>query len=113
MKRFKIVLGLVAETAAMTVAFAAPAVAANDDRADNCLDRLDDRFGLDGGSFLVADIDFSYPFVADQGSADESCGPLSSDAINNTTPRCIFGSRNEDLENDPSVSLATSMLSTS
>ena len=109
MKRFKLVLELVAVTAA----FAAPAMAANNDRVDNLLNRLDDRFGLDGGSFLVADIDFSYRFVADQGSADESCGPLSSNAINNTTPRCIFGSRNEDLENDPSASLATSMLSTS
>lgn len=109
MQRSKLVLGLVVVMAAMTVAFTAPAMAAENNHHenrvanhfDNRLDRLDDRFDLDGESFLVvSDVDFSPLFVADEGLAGELCSPLSSDALNDAIPGCIFGHRDGDFEND-------------
>lgn len=107
MKRSKLVLGLVAAMVAMMAAFAAPAMAADnrrhdfrvDNRFDSRLDRLDSRLGrfdLNGGSFLVSDLDFGPLFVTDEGLADELCSPLGSDAINNAIPGCIFGNRGDD-----------------
>jgi hypothetical protein len=66
-------------------------------RLDNQLDRLDNRFDVDDGAFLVTDFDRSPVFTANEGLADELCSPLSSDALNNAIPGCIFGDRNDDL----------------
>jgi hypothetical protein len=103
MKRITIVLGLVTVMAAMMVALAAPAMAKDNNRQENHVDnrldrlenRLDNRFDLEG-NFLVSDVDFSPVFTTDEGLADELCSPLSSDAINNAIPGCIFGDRNDD-----------------
>lgn len=108
MKRITLVLGLVAVMAAMMAALAAPAMARDNDghkggggnnrldnRLDNQLDRLDDRADLDDG-VLVGDV--SLNSVANEGLADELCSPLSSDAINNAIPGCIFGDINDDFD---------------
>src|SRR5215210_495012 len=103
MKSITIVLGLVTVMAAMMVALAAPAMAKDNNRQENHVDnrldrlenRLDNRFDLEG-NFLVSDVDFSPVFTTDEGLADELCSPLSSDAINNAIPNCIFGDRNDD-----------------
>jgi hypothetical protein len=103
MKSITIVLGLVTVMAAMMVALAAPAMAKDNNRQENHVDnrldrlenRLDNRFDLEG-NFLVSDVDFSPVFTTDEGLADELCSPLSSDAINNAIPGCIFGDRNDD-----------------
>ncbi len=103
MKRITLILGVAAVMAAMMVALAAPAMAKDNNRQENRVDnrldrlenRLDNRFDSDG-DFLVSDIDFSPVFTTDEGLADELCSPLSSDAINNAIPDCIFGDRNDD-----------------
>jgi len=116
MKRITLVLGLVAVMAAMMVALAAPAMAKDngghkgdgnnrldnqldrlDNRLDNRLDRLDNRFDLDDGA-LVSDVNLSPVFVTNEELADELCSPLSSDAINNAIPGCIFGDDNDDFD---------------
>ena len=106
MKRITLILGVVAVMAVMIVALAAPAMAKDngsnriDNRVDNQLDRLDNRLDnrLDrvDGDLLVSDVDFSPVFTTNERLADELCSPLSSDALNNTIPGCIFGDRNDD-----------------
>ena len=124
MKRITLILGVVAVMVAMLVALSAPAMAKDnggnkgggkdngghnnggfnrldnrlENRLDNKLDRLDNRFDVDDGAFLVSDVDFSPVFTTNNGLADELCSPLSSDAINNAIPGCIFGDRNDDLD---------------
>ena len=103
MQRLTLVLGLVAVMVALIVALAAPAMAKDnnqnenrvDDRLDRLENRLDNRFDLDG-HFLVRDVDFNSVFTTDEGLADELCSPLSSGAINNAIPDCIFSDRNDD-----------------
>jgi hypothetical protein len=114
MKRITLILGVVAVMVAMLVALSAPAMAKDNsgrnngggdnhsnnggiNRLDNQLDRLDNRFDVDDGAFLVTDLDRSPVFTTNNGLADELCSPLSSDAINNAIPGCIFGDRNDDL----------------
>jgi hypothetical protein len=114
MKRITLILGVVAVMVAMLVALAAPAMAKDNgghnnrgghnnggiNRLDNRLDRvdnrLDNRVDLDG-DFLASDGDRSPVFTTNNALADDLCSPLSSDAINNTIPGCIFGDRNDDL----------------
>src|SRR5215216_6762234 len=120
MKRITLVLGVVAVMVAMLVALSAPAMAKdsggdnhdtnsgidnhNDgnnnggiDHLDNRLDRLDNRLDVDDEAFLLSNVDVNPVFTTDDGLADELCSPLSSGAINNAIPGCIFGDRNDDL----------------
>jgi len=72
-----------------------------DNRIDNQLNRLDNRLdnrvGFDDENFLVSDVNFTPVFTTNEGLADELCSPLSSDAVNNSIPGCIFGNRNDNL----------------
>ncbi len=76
MGRIKLVLGLVVVTAAMMVALAAPALAkdnhghkggGNNDRIEQRIDHLDNRFDRFGNrfgvDFVVSDVDFDPGFV--------------------------------------------------
>jgi hypothetical protein len=105
-KHLRLVLGLATVTVAMMTAFAAPAMAADnnrhenrvDNRFDNRLERLDNRFEFDGGGLLASDLDLSPVFVTGEDLADELCSPLSSDVINNAIPGCIFSDDNDALD---------------
>jgi hypothetical protein len=124
-KRVTLILGVVAVMVAMLVALAGPAMAKDNgghnngggkdngghnngggkdnggiNRLDNRLDRVDNRVNLDDGNFLVTDVDRSPVFTTNVGLADDLCSPLSSEAINDTIPDCIFGDRNNDLNTD-------------
>src|SRR5215213_4147451 len=97
MKRILSILSVATVMAAMIAASAVPAMAADnnrhENRIDNRLDRLDSRLDNQRG-FLLEDV--SPSFVTNEGLADELCSPLSSDALNDAIPGCLFGGRNDD-----------------
>jgi hypothetical protein len=103
-KRIALILGVVAVMVAMLVALAAPAMAKDNgghnngghNRLDNRLDHLDNRVDFDDGDFLGTDVEFSPVFTTNNELTDELCSPLSSEALNNTIPGCIFGAHNDD-----------------